>query len=773
MVTTCFKNAYERLRPINIQYRSYKNFNRDTFLSDLQDVPFEEALSLENSELAYEKFKMLYSEVVEKHAPIKHKVLRGNQAPFITRDLSKQIMIRSRLRNKFNKHKTTENWKAYKSQRNKCTSMRRNNIRKHFSTLSNDTGAPTKKFWDSVTPFLNDKGSHGNENYSLIEDGKLITDEGRVSEIFNDHYINIVENLTGEKQEGSHTGSLNDKSQNEREEILDNIIGKYRNHPSIVNIRSNLPIDIDRTMFHFSKAEPSDIIKIIKGLKSGTSVGIDKIPPKLVIMFAEVIANPLAKLINTTMLDDLIFPNIEKDASVTPVFKKEDRQIKTNYRPISVLNVFSKIFERFLLNQLLPFIDKMMSSLLSAYRSRYNTQHVLLRLIEQWRACLDDNKVVGGILMDLSKAFDCLPHDLLIAKLEAYGLGRSSLLLLLSYLKDRKQSVKIKGIRSLFQLIKSGVPQGSILGPILFNIFMNDLFYLLQNDLHNFADDNTISAVSQTISDLTHLLASKSNLAIDWFRWNCMIVNPDKFKAIVLTKARQDTSGISINLRDHCITSEESVSLLGITIDCRLSFDKHVSTLCRKAASQLSALKRLRPFIENEKTRRILVQAFVLSNFNYCPLVWYFTTANQLQKVEKIQQRALRFITDDYVSNYETLLRDTEMSTMRVRQMQNLCIEIYKTLSNLNPEYMHELFERNSHTYSTRRPNNLKIPRVNQTSFGSRSIRAEGAKLWNHLPENIKSSENLSIFQNLIKQWNGPSCGCNYCLFVNNSSSNI
>ena len=173
--------------------------------------------------------------------------------------------------------------------------------------------------------------------------------------------------------------------------------------------------------------------------------------------------------------------------------------------------------------------------------------------------------------------------------------------------------------------------------------------------------------------------------------------------------------------------------------------------------------------IENEKTRRILVQAFVLSNFNYCPLVWYFTTTNQLQKIEKIQQRASSFITDDYVSNYEALLRDTGMTTMRVRQMQNLCIELHQTLSNLNPEYMYELFERNSHTYSTRRPNNLK----NQTSFASRSIRAERAKLWNHLPENIKSSENFSIFQNLIRRWNGTSCGCNHCLFVNNSSSDI
>ena len=142
-------------------------------------------------------------------------------------------------------------------------------------------------------------------------------------------------------------------------------------------------------------------------------------------MSAEVIAKPLTNLINSTMLDHFIFPSVEKEASITPAFKNEDRQIKTNYRPISVLNVFSKIFERFLLNQMLPFTDNLISSFLSAYCSRYSTQHVLLRLIEQWRACLDQNKVDGGILMDLSKAFDCLPHDLLIAKLEAYGVEKA------------------------------------------------------------------------------------------------------------------------------------------------------------------------------------------------------------------------------------------------------------------------------------------------------------------------------------------------------------
>ena len=147
----------------------------------------------------------------------------------------------------------------------------------------------------------------------------------------------------------------------------------------------------------------------------------------------------------------------------------------------------------------------------------------------------------------------------------------------------------------------------------------------------------------------------------------------------------------------------------------------------------------------------MLIQSFVFSHFNYCPLVWYFTTARQLQKIEKIQERALRFITDDYESSYEMLMKNTETTTMRVRQMQSLCVEIYKTLSNLNPKYMRELFERNSLSYSTRRPNDLKIPRVNQTSYGSRCIRFEGAKLWNRLPENIKSSKTCTYLRNLLK----------------------
>ena len=230
------------------------------------------------------------------------------------------------------------------------------NIRNHFSSLCDNSSVPTKQFWDLVKPFLNDKGSHGNENYTLLEKGRLIKDHRQISEIFDDHYINIIENITGEKQEELHSDSLRNKNQTEKKEILSGILEKYSGHPSILNIKQHFS-STGRNLFQFQKAEPSDILKIIQGMKSNTSVGVDKIPPKLVIMSAEVIAEPLTDLINNTMLDHLIFPSVEKEASVTPAFKKEDRQFKENYRPISVLNVFSKIFERFLLNQMLPFID--------------------------------------------------------------------------------------------------------------------------------------------------------------------------------------------------------------------------------------------------------------------------------------------------------------------------------------------------------------------------------------------------------------------------------
>ena len=297
-----------------------------------------------------------------------------------------------------------------------------------------------------------------------------------------------------------------------------------------------------------------------------------------------------------------------------------------------------------------------LSPFLSAYRKNYNTQHVLLRLLEELREHLDNNKTVGGILMDLSKAFDCIPHDLLLAKLAAYGIDDNLILYIHSYLLNRKQCVCINNILSEFNKVISVVPQGYIVGPILFNCFFNDFNYFINNaNVHNFTDDNTLTTFAQNVGTLISILESESKIAIVWFETNKMIVNPGKFQSIIIDKKKQDHTKETFVIGDKVIEASPSVKLLGVLIDEKLNFNLHITNICRSAANQLNALIRLKQFLSFE-AKKVLVNSYFYSIFNYCPLVWMFSSAKSLNKIESLQKRALRYLYSDYESPYDTLL---------------------------------------------------------------------------------------------------------------------
>ena len=533
MISTFFKASSSKLRTKVIYYRSYKKFNESDFLCSLKKANFDFLKDDPNQN--YNLLTDKFLGIVNRHAPLKKKFVRGNNAPFMNREFQQEIYVRSKLRKKYWVEPTTENKVAYQKQRNKCVKIRRKNIKRYMDKISEKGIQTNKSFWNFIKPFMANKGMIANNNITLIEGKNVITDEYKISRTFNKHYINIVEKSCGKKPNkiGTTLGSLNDN------EVIDKIIKSYQNHPSVLKINNKFGSDF--ISFDFQQVKPPEVKRLLKEIDIKKAVGVDTIPPKLIKIGAYIIPEPLTKAINCCLRQS-IFPDNAKIAPVVPVDKgKPDKYDVLSYRPVSILNVFSKIYEKVIKNQLMSYFEKYFSPFISAYRKSYSTQQVLIRLLEEWREKLDKKSVVGAVLMDLSKAFDCIPHDLIIAKLAAYGIERKNIRLIYSYLKGRKQCVKINNTYSDYNEIISGVPQGSLLGPILFNLSINDLFFFIEvASMHNFADDNTLSAWGETVSKLIETLESESNIAIDWFTKNEMIINPDKFQAIILDKKKSN-----------------------------------------------------------------------------------------------------------------------------------------------------------------------------------------------------------------------------------------
>ena len=271
--------------------------------------------------------------------------------------------------------------------------------------------------------------------------------------------------------------------------------------------------------------------------------------------------------------------------------------------------------------QLTEYISDNLLPFLCGYRKGYSCQHALISLIEYWRSMLDKKGYAGAVLMDLSKAFDCINHDLLLAKLHAYGFSIEALKMIKCYLSNRNQRVKINTSFSSWTDLLIGVPQGSVLGPLLFNIYLNDLFWTNEyTEVFNFADDSTFYSSDMKLKELMRKLEHDSLLAIEWFEDNYMKLNTDKCHLIlaghrheyIWAKIGNDQVGESMQQR-----------LLGITIDDKLRFANQVTDLCKIAHGKLSSLIRHSNILNFEK-RRTFLKSFIESQFGYSPLVWMF-----------------------------------------------------------------------------------------------------------------------------------------------------
>ena len=310
-------------------------------------------------------------------------------------------------------------------------------------------------------------------------------------------------------------------------------IKKYSSHPSILSIKEK----INNNVFSFQKVTYEEILNEIKNLDTSKSTQLEDIPFKIINDNADIFANFILQNFSKCIIDGTFTDRLKK-ADVIPVFKKGNHNDKTNYQPVSILPSLSKIYKRLIYNQINQMAENALLIFQCNFRKKYNTQHALIAMIEKARKILDKGGTFGALLTDLSKAFDCMTHDLLIAKLHALNFDMNALNLIFDYLTRRKQRVKINSSFSTYLDLFQGVAQGSILGPLLFNLFLCDLFlFVEQADIMSYADDNTpyVYVCSENVDVTLEKLEEVGKVLFELFSNNFLKVNADKFHLILNT----------------------------------------------------------------------------------------------------------------------------------------------------------------------------------------------------------------------------------------------
>ena len=674
----------------------------------------------------------------------------------MSRKLRKAMMKRSQLESKYYKSKTLMDHLNYKKQKNYVSRLYKSERTRFFKNLDLKSFLDNKNFWKNIKPFFSEKGTVG-QKISLVNGGKIISDSSSLAEHFKTFFKSAVDNL----DLPSNSDILNLDIRGDLSCPIDIINSKYSCHPSILKIRENMAQNPRNFRFH--EVDLTSVKKEIGKLNNKKAITFCNIPIRDLKRAKELTAPIIHKLLNKS-IESCSFPNKLKFADVSPIFKKGDTTNVKDYRNVSVLPAVSKVYEREIHNQLIEYFESLLSPNMCGYRKGYSTQYALVALIEGWRDSLDKGGYAGAMLMDLSKAFDTIDHKLLIAKLHAYGLDKSSLLLIMDYLSERSQRVKIDSAFSSWSNLDKGVPQGSVLGPLLFNIYINDLFWVNEmTEVCNFADDTTLYTCDGEIKSVIRKLEHDTLLAIEWFGANYMKLNEDKCHFIFAGHKHEVVFAMAGGSQIWESTCEK---LLGVYIKKDLSFEYHISNLCKKANQKLSALIRVGRF-HNFNQRRLLMKSFIDSQFGFSPLAWMFYDRGINNKIDKIQKRALRFVYRDDTCSFEQLLEMDGSIKVHHRNIHAMAIEMFKVKHGCATEIISKIFklDNNPNRPSTRafNSNPFCLPPARTVHYGHDSLGYLGYRIWNLIPENIKQKQSVSGFKEAIKSWIPSTCPCRLC----------
>ena len=534
----------------------------------------------------------------------------------------------------------------------------------------------------------------------------------------------------------------------------------HSNHDKLKDFcDSRLP---DNIKFSISNIEKDQVLKYLSTMDSCKATGTDNIGPRLLKFAAPYIAGDISYICNHS-INSSTFPRKWKEAKVSPLHKNGSHDDVNNYRPISILPVLSKVLEKHVHDCLSAYLKEynLLHKTQSGFRSQHSCETALVHMIDTWLNAMDNGKMIGVVLVDFKKAFDLVDHKILLSKLKLYGIDNEALTWFNTYLAHRQQQVSLNDNKSDFETVTFGVPQGSILGPLLFLLFINDLpLYINNVSADLYADDTTLYDVQNSIEMIEHNLQIGLNQLHIWCKYNGMVLNSAKTKVMLLTTSqkRQRLPSINLNLN----YSEESLKvvsndkILGVFVDDNLVWSDHVRHICKKISSYIWLLSKIKYFLSLEH-RVQFYKSYIQPHIDFCSIVWANSSESNKMKILKMQKRACRVVLDYNVNDSHEAFRSLKILSVYDRLFLRKAKFMFKVYHGLTPQYVSENFMlRNEMDMSINLRSSAAgcfVPPLPKRECFKQSMRYSGCLIWNSLPNNVKQSQTAETFHNRCLKW--------------------
>ncbi|MEW8185640.1 MAG: reverse transcriptase family protein [Candidatus Thiodiazotropha endolucinida] len=715
----CLPKSYKR------RVWNYDKADFNLFRNLLSNVDWNCIIDENDIDKSVEKFTSVLIQTAEKSIPNKIATIRPNEYPWINGLIRKLIRKRKRLYRRAKRTNVQQVWQNFRKTRNTVINEIRKSKAEYFSKLSdqlNEEKINPKLFWKISKQLLN---------------LDLSTSSIPPLNVNGDILESDLDKATALNSFFATQSTLDDSN---------------ASLPAVGNT--------DHPLLDSITITNQEVLDVLTTLNVSKSCGPDSINPRLLKEGAQYLQIPLTYIFNAS-LSHCRFPNAWKKANVTPIHKKNEKTLPNNYRPISLLSIIGKAMERCVHKHIYNYVldNNLISPFQSGFTCNDSTTNQLLYLYHSFCEAVDSGKEVRVVFCDISKAFDRVWHRGLLFKLSSVGIKGKMLQWFSSYLSNRTQRVVLNGQNSEWVTVKAGVPQGSILGPLLFLLYINDIVNRIKTNIRLFADDTSLFIIVDTPERAAGSLNSDLQEINQWATEWLVDFNPSKTFTMTVSRKTTDVLHPPLFLAGTKIQETDTYKHLGIHFSNSLSWAEHIRTITRTAWQRLNMLRGLKFRLKRFSLEKIYT-SFIRPLLEYSDSIWDNLNQEEINLVESVHTEAARIVSGaTKLCNIDRLLSDLSWEPLHKRRRKHRLILFYKMINHLTPDILSDLvppYVRESNPYSLRNSNDIQTIHA-RTNLYFNSFLPATVRDWNNLPLHVRQSDSLETFKKYLNSDLSPS----------------